>query len=195
MSGGGCVFFHDGDYAGFPRRVAALVLDVFASLLLLRVPLEVMARFHPEMTRDEAVRAAGPYVWLALAAVIAYHVAGRRLRDGTIGYRIMRQRLVGLNGAPPEWRALAGRFLLAVPMALLFLAGYWRILRDRRRQAVHDRWAGTWVVKSGASPAGGAQPVLRSTLVGSMVLTWWDVEPVETVAAATGETGLPRARE
>jgi uncharacterized RDD family membrane protein YckC len=127
-----------------------------------------------------------------LAVPLLYHTALRRLRGGTLGYRLMGVRLVNQRGETPSWRTVGLRFLLGVVGVIPLAATYWRCLKDARRQTFHDQWAGTWVVKKRAQPAGPAVTAYQTKLFGVLALTYIDVEPY-TAAPADAEMPGPAA--
>lgn len=98
------------------------------------------------------------------------------------GYRLGRVKIVGLDGQAPSsksliWRALFGligllyflhlfelfnymRALFGVLAPLSYLDLIW-LLNDTHRQALRDKFAGTYVVKKDAQPAGKGRIVFR----------------------------------
>jgi uncharacterized RDD family membrane protein YckC len=192
------VVFHADDYAGTPRRLAAAVTDLAVVVLLLAglsavaglavVPADVrrMAT-SPEKQRRvrEYLRPVQSPVLLGWLAVgVAYHVALWRLPGGTLGYRLTRQRLVDAAGQPPRGRAVWRRFLLAIPFVLFFGLAYLPCRRSARRQAIHDLWSGTWVVRAGATPAGPARIIYQTKLFGLRPLIYPALEPVHPPQSA-----------
>jgi uncharacterized RDD family membrane protein YckC len=91
------------------------------------------------------------------------------------------------TNAPPRptaGQSVGGVIFLAIFMALL-LGNYWMVIRDPRRQALHDKWSRTWVIRRSAVPAGVGRPIERAWVLGPLVLGYWDVEPLEQTQAAT----------
>ena len=114
--------------------------------------------------------------WVVL--VVAYHVAGRRTRGGTLGYRITGIRLINSENEPPRWGVLIKRFFLGMALAGPFGASYLLCLKSPKRQAMHDRLCNTWVVRSKAAPAGPGTEVHRLHIISSWGLRYIDVEPL-----------------
>jgi uncharacterized RDD family membrane protein YckC len=56
-------------------------------------------------------------------------------------------------------------------------AGYVLCFKTPRRQAIHDRWSGTWLVRRRAEPIGPALSTYHTKLFGTFILTYTDVEP------------------
>ncbi len=65
--------------------------------------------------------------------------------------------------------------MLVIVITIVF-GNYWSISRSPRRQAQHDRFSATWVVRANAQPAGVGVPVERAWIVGPVVLAYWDVD-------------------
>lgn len=70
------------------------------------------------------------------------------LRSGqTLSMKTWRIRLVNRSGGPIAFRQAVLRFFLALPGLLLAGIGFWWALFDRDRQFLHDRIAGTRLVR------------------------------------------------
>ena len=128
--------------------------------------------------------------WLALAA--ACLVFALATRGGTVGSRVHRMRIVDKDGEPPSIIALAKRFLLALPGCLLLGATYFACRSSPTRQAGHDRWAATWLIRARAQPDGPAQVAYNTKLIGTFILTYIEVEP-HTPENGDPETASPAA--
>lgn len=87
------------------------------------------------------------------------------------------------SGSAQKTSPLAQGIFLGVVLAI-FLATYWPVLWDARRRSAHDKWSGTWVVRADARPAGMGQAVFKATILGPIVLPYWDVEPAATMPVA-----------
>ncbi len=74
---------------------------------------------------------------------------------------------------------------------LIGISSYLSIPRSARRQAQHDRFSGTWVIRRDAVPGGAAQPVEAAVFLGTIRLPYWDVEP--TAGLSTLEPARPLA--
>ncbi|MBN2560862.1 MAG: RDD family protein [Phycisphaerae bacterium] len=195
------VYYASEDYAHPARRLGAWISDLAILLVILSgigiavqavyVPWEVFRQRRTPEVRRQVQRYMKPIEGRlslgVLAAAVLYHVALRRLRGGTLGYRLMRIRLVDKTGEPPAWRVLVRRFLVAVPVTLPLGASYLRCRKDPKRQAVHDQWSGTWLVRKKARPAGPAITAYQTKLLGTYLLTYIDVEPYVPVDPPASE--------
>ena len=188
------VYYRQPDYARVIRRIPSMIVDlgvlvlttmiIMTAVQALYVPRSIIKMPRsPERNRLLAQywRPVQKQTLLACAAVAAaYHIALRRTRGGTLGYRLLRIRLVDATGQPPSWTARTRRFLIAVPLFFFFAATYWACFQNPRRQALHDTLASTWVVRKNAQPAGPALPAYQTKLLGPWLLTYTDVEPIES---------------
>lgn len=119
-------------------NVAALLVE-FGFALILQV-LHVSKDFKTALLAIGAVAYA---VW-----IVAYFVGFWSATGETPGDRVMRIRVVPLEGGRITPRRAFVRCLGLVLSALPFFAGYLMILFDARRRALHDRVARTVVVES-----------------------------------------------
>jgi uncharacterized RDD family membrane protein YckC len=85
---------------------------------------------------------------LYLAGVLFAYFSAFWMRSGqTLAMKTWRIRLVRLDGGPLTLGQSALRFALALAGLLLAGAGFWWALFDRDRQFLHDRIAGTRLVR------------------------------------------------
>jgi uncharacterized RDD family membrane protein YckC len=187
------VYFAPHDYAPVTRRFGAFLVDLVALYLLavvLAIPIGylLLPRGLPSTPDTPPPQVLSKYTKIVftlggLLGGVPYHIALRRSRGGTLGYRLLGIRLVDQTGHPPSWRVLGKRFVLAVILAipcLFFLplvASYLYALKHPRRQTGHDFWSGTWLVRKNARPAGPALTAYNSKLLGTLLLNYIDVEP------------------
>lgn len=201
------VYFHPRDYASPVRRMISFILDQLFLLILLYAmvaatswpPPDVKARL--DAAPDRAARQqinkeyyAQPAIqkrqgntlrfWVVVA--VAYHIAIRRTRGGTLGYRLAGIQLINCYNEPPSWGTLLKRFFYATALTVPFGLSYFLSLKDPKRQALHDRWCNTWMVRRGALPAGPGVISDRMQLLGSRGIHYIDVEPLPAEAAAPG---------
>ncbi|MEO8260885.1 MAG: RDD family protein [Acidobacteriota bacterium] len=124
------------DLAAFPRaafrdRLAAFVLDLILVLIAYQV------------ADDYARLEGGTFFFLLLV----YHIGFWTWKGTTVGGIICQLRVVRVDGAPLAFADALVRGLSSIfSLAVAGLGCLW-ILKDRDRQAWHDRIAGTFVVK------------------------------------------------
>lgn len=198
------VIYRQQDYAHGIRRLIAVVIDVFVSILLLAIVVSIASKIwvKPEHINEKDVAKRqrlmyedmGPTVVtvtyvLGISLIVVYQIGMRRLRGGTIGYRIARIRLIGHDGNPPTWKQLMIRIGLMIAgiftLGLVFLPAFLR----KKRQALHDQLATTWMVRAKAMPEGPGQLVYKTKLFGTFPVTMTDIEPAHdaTEGDSSGE--------
>lgn len=209
------VYFHPRDYAGPVRRMISFIIDLLFIIFLLMFllagaaypfPPDVKDRMNaaPDTATRNAIRQeyfAQPTIqkrqgltmrfWFFVA--VAYHIALRRTRGGTVGYRLTGMRLIDCHNQPPPLRVLVKRFFLATATTLPFGISYFQCMKNPRRQAMHDRWCNTWMVRRDAVPAGPGMLVHQVQVLRSWAVRYFDVEPQgETPPAApAAESEVP----
>ena len=87
-------------------------------------------------------------IWLVpYLIVLAYHSLQLPRGGQTIGKRVMKIQVVSSDGNPPTFVQALGRTLAYTLSELIFFIGYFFPLFDESHQALHDKVAGTYVVK------------------------------------------------
>lgn len=86
---------------------------------------------------------AGLCAALAFVYSSLFHALGGR----TLGKRLFGVQLVDATGRAPSLGRCALRSLLSLASAAFLFLGFFLALFDRRRQALHDKLSGTWVVR------------------------------------------------
>ena len=197
------VCFDEAEYAGPGRRFASFIIDLIVILFLYGligiaisisvVPAEIRSAPPSPEKQQQISKALRPHQPLLLglitAATIGYHVLLRARAGRTIGNMVTGTRLVDETGATPEFRRVMRRFIVAVPACLPLGAAYRLTFKDARRQAVHDRWAGTWVVRKGAETR-PAVTEYHHRMFGPWLLHYTSLAevPESTAAAPAGAT-------
>jgi len=129
--------------AALSRRGLALVYEaLLLSALLLAGSLPFVMLTHETdwgITR--------PLFQLYLIALIGVYFVWQWRRGRTLPMRTWRLRLVTHDGASLEWKHALKRFLIALPGTLLLGAGFLWALVDREGLFLHDRMAGTKIIK------------------------------------------------
>ena len=143
------VYYARRDYAGLPRRFLILLIDAVVLTIILFTALVIPVVFG---IRNEL----GVHLFSAafLGLCFMYFVILGRSRIGTFGYLVGGVSIVNLKGSRPSILQMTGRILFAsfgwpsVLLEVLWSGG------ELDRQALHDKLAGTYVVKKGAQPFG-----------------------------------------
>jgi uncharacterized RDD family membrane protein YckC len=152
-------------FAGFWIRAAALLID---GILVSILELPVLIHTTRPILRafQEASRTGAPYqptarpgfAWILAGALVSYvyEVVMIGKWNATVGKFATRIRVRKVDGSPATWREAAIRPLLQLAVGLPRIVGLswvtllddlW-MLWDKRNQTLHDKIAGTIVVKT-----------------------------------------------
>jgi uncharacterized RDD family membrane protein YckC len=151
--------------AGFGRRYIAFLLDIsFLEILgiLATVPLvnQTDQDFIKILIRWFAMGEISPEgAWLVtlyclvLGLLWSLYFVGFTASCGqTPGKKIMGLHVVDENGVPVDWEVASIRFFIGYPVSILPLGlGFYWALVDKNNQALHDKIAGTLVVRPATS--------------------------------------------
>jgi uncharacterized RDD family membrane protein YckC len=89
---------------------------------------------------------------LAFVAQASYFIWFYSTSGQTIGKRVMKLRVAGIDGAPLNWRKGVLRYLGSLISSFTFSIGYLWALFDYDKQTWHDKNAGTIVIDDSAGP-------------------------------------------
>ena len=130
--------------ASFLTRIAAMVYE----LLLVTAVLFVASLPFLYLVGNAETGWRHLVFQLYLTGVLFAYFSAFWMRSGqTLAMKTWRIRLVRLDGGRLTLRQSALRFALALAGLLLAGAGFWWALFDRDRQFLHDRLAGTRLVR------------------------------------------------
>lgn len=131
--------------AGLARRLASIVYESLIVLALLLVASLAFLLLSP----NAAATAARPLFQAYLLTVIGLYFTWFWTHGGqTVAMRAWRLRLLRCDGGPLSWRDAWLRFILALPLLGLGGLGLLWALLDRDGRFLHDRLAGTMIVRS-----------------------------------------------
>ena len=134
---------------GIRRRLAALLYEVLLLAAVLAVayvlPLTVAAASLGHVPSELVLRA-------ALIAVSGLYFTWQWRQGQTLAMRTWGIELLTADGHRPSWSQVLLRYCLAWPsMGCLGLGIFWALF-DKERQFLHDRLAGTRLVRISAAP-------------------------------------------
>ena len=172
------VYFARTDYLGFWRRLLIDVVDV-GVVAMLSVVLGAVVISLPLPSRSRAF-----VLWTMLIGLwFSYFVLLKRSAWRTLGYRFGRGRIVSISGdSPSVWQlTLRLAFVIIGPVNLLFDLLF--ITSDEHRQAIRDKFAATYVVKSWALPKGRGRILISYYHIMGTTWLFREVKPDATEAA------------
>ena len=124
-------------YAGFWMRVCAYAIDVVILVVALVLPIEVV----------RIAATATTATLLDVGITMAYFSVGNGT-GGTLGRRSLGLRVVNEAGNAPGIRAGVSLFLFSAVSRLALGVGYLVMIRDKHKQAWHDKLSGTYVIRT-----------------------------------------------
>ena len=123
-------------YGGFWIRVVAYFID---AIVLLIVQLILIA----------AVENQGVLTLVNLIFGWLYFAGLESAKGGTPGKLALGLRVTTENGSYPSFLRATGRYFAKILSALILLIGYIMVAFDSHKQGLHDKIAGTYVIKPG----------------------------------------------
>jgi uncharacterized RDD family membrane protein YckC len=125
-------------YAGFGDRFLALIIDS----LILAIP-NVLLSYAANDPENPLVNLVGLVIgWLY------FTLQESGAPQATLGKKAMGIRVIGQDGQRISFGQATGRYFGKIISAIILLIGYFMVLWDPNRQALHDKMAGTYVVKN-----------------------------------------------
>jgi len=134
---------------GVGRRAVAVLID---SILLFIVGYLIAAAAGQTTGTGFQMHGAPFFLWVAIS--LAYFIVQEALQGTTLGKRVMRLKVVKLDGSPMDWQASIARNVLRIIDGILFyLVGAIVIWVSRQKQRLGDMAAKTIVVHAQAQPS------------------------------------------
>jgi uncharacterized RDD family membrane protein YckC len=135
---------HGAPDATVGRRAVALVYEALLLTALVFAGSLPFVMLTHDMSRDIE----RPLFQIYLIALMGFYFAWQWRHGGqTLALKTWRMRVVTRAGVPLTWGHALKRFLAALPGTLLFGAGFLWALVDRERLFLHDRLAGTKIIR------------------------------------------------
>jgi uncharacterized RDD family membrane protein YckC len=166
-------YYRRDDYASFRRRLAVDLVDLAVIGFACAAAPALWVLVGP------AGWSADPALAACCALVYAYFVPLKRSRFRTLGYRVGGVKVVGFDGRPAAWGALALRLGFAMLGPINWLIDLGWLSGDRHRQALRDTLAGCYVIRADAQPAGAGRLVHRYAEACGYNFLYREVEPPE----------------
>jgi uncharacterized RDD family membrane protein YckC len=164
------VYYRREDYLGVARRLLIDLVDFPVAILLALMVVGAMWALMPHPGNWRGVR-----LLLCGAVWFGYFVLLKRSRFRTLGYVVAGAQIVNMKGERPSILSLTGRLLFALAGPLNFVFDILWLTGDTDRQAFRDKFAGTYVVRRNARPAGVGTIVLRTYMFSGMTFLFKEV--------------------
>jgi uncharacterized RDD family membrane protein YckC len=141
-------------YGTFWQRLGAVLIDT----LILSIPNQIMVEisghnFYSELFNNHNVDFMG--LWPLLISTIIdwlyYSLMQSSQSQATVGKMALSLKVTDINGNRISFGRATGRYFGKTISALILLIGYFMMLWDDRNQTLHDKMAGTLVVKKSPS--------------------------------------------
>jgi len=142
-----CIVYDRLNYASFWRRFLADLIDG----ILLSIAFSVVSVIEGASL-------------LQILIFFAYMIGFKGSRGTTPGYRAVGIRIVAINGEQVTVKQIVVRLFSAFFSALAFGLGFIWIAFDKRRQAWHDKIAGTYVIRADVEPV-GTEEIPQTSLI------------------------------
>ncbi|TWU09475.1 RDD family protein [Symmachiella macrocystis] len=159
---GSGVYFKSEDYIGLRKRLVIWIVDL--SVVAASIMISLFMGFFASLTIGNVE----PYLTLACMIWIwLYMTAIKASPLRTLGYRAVGAKIITLRGEQPSVFRMTLRFSLwCLGLNYLLYDLLWTTFDDES-QTLHDRFAGTCVVKASAKPIGtGEVHITRYTALG-----------------------------
>lgn len=150
-------------YVGFWRRFAAIFIDgIVVWVLQIPVNLIFAGAAAPSINDPyNATAAAGIGLGSMVASIavsVLYWVVFQGKYGQTLGKKALGIKVVDVNGKTPSMmtfflREIIGKFVSGI----ILLIGYLMVIWDGKKQGLHDKIAGTFVVRVGSTQSSSAQ--------------------------------------
>ncbi|HEX2199078.1 MAG TPA: RDD family protein [Burkholderiales bacterium] len=178
------------DFGGLRVRALALLADASIVFLVAGVLLAGADRYLGEAGLPAAL------VTAAVFAVFYWPALHASPLQATFGKVLARLRITGYQGERVSFLRSLGRELAKIPAGALFMLGFFMAGLTARKQALHDFFASTYVVREGEPRSAlavativvaFAMPVLLIPFLGSPALTGLIATMAQDLAALVRE--------
>jgi uncharacterized RDD family membrane protein YckC len=150
------VYFLREEYAPFWVRVLVDLIDLAVFSVACGV-LTMLVTIYVPFTKTTL----NLLLLMCITVALLYFVVLKRSNFRTLGYRLGRVRITGLDGEPPSYGALIFRLMFSMLGPFNWALDLIWASNDVHRQALRDKLANTYVVKAKAQPAGRGRIVVQ----------------------------------
>lgn len=134
-------------YVGFGRRLVAALLDGLIMMTVSTLIGFILGLSGAVSTSQQSSLSGLSYA-IGLALSIAYYVFYQQRAGQTLGKKALGIKVVDVSGNTPSLmtfflREIIGKFISSLILGI----GYLMVLWDSKKQGLHDKIAGTYVIK------------------------------------------------
>ncbi|ANH83989.1 hypothetical protein A8C56_15600 [Niabella ginsenosidivorans] len=143
-------------YGSFWERLGAYIIDAIVVGIPTNIIASVLGLGATMRSIDPATGAVSEGFWAMYSSFLLVSIAISWLyfalmesseKQATLGKMALRLKVTDMNGQRISFLNATGRYFAKVLSGLILLIGYLMVLWDDKRQALHDKLAGTLVVK------------------------------------------------
>ncbi len=159
------VYYNKKDYAGFWLRFGSWLVDSMVIVIVVSV---IWLLAYNSL--DDPIIMLRVVFFSSLLFMYSYLAIIKASRFGTVGYKIFSIKVVDLSGQSPNWHTMLFRFFLIFIGPFTFVTDILWLTGESSKQTLRDKYAGTYVVRSNATPEG--KGVLRNV---SLHFMGWNI--------------------
>ena len=126
-----------GDYAGFWRRSVAWIIDGI-----------ILSAINTILMRIYFWGAPQTIIWLGHIIMFVYVIGFWAWRGQTLGKMLMGVKIIKTDGSPVGIGRAILRYIGYLVSYIIILIGYLMVAWDSKKQGLHDKIAGTYVVRT-----------------------------------------------
>lgn len=132
-------------YAGFDLRLLATAIDWFIVFGIFAFFELLMALYLADQSATQKNIIAG--ILLLPFLKLFYHIYMENHQQATIGKKLLSIKVTDTLGLRPSLKQIINRNLFKILSTLPFFAGYFYLFLNKKQQTLHDKLAGTLLVK------------------------------------------------
>jgi uncharacterized RDD family membrane protein YckC len=121
-------------YGTFGQRFLAILIDGVILII-------------PELLLQRSLPLVGYYPLVIILQWLYFAIMESGSNQATFGKKAMGLKVTNLNGEKINFAQASGRYFGKIISSLILFIGYLRMLWDDKKQTLHDKMAGTLVVK------------------------------------------------
>ncbi|MFK7822071.1 MAG: RDD family protein [Planctomycetaceae bacterium] len=145
------VLFDSAAYAGLGRRAVGMAIDL---LVIWLAWILIAITWYWVIRRGEEPVAEATLTWLGFSYIYLAILKATPIR--TVGYWLTGVKIVNFRGQRPSFFRTTLRFLLWIVGPINLVLDWLWIGSDHHKQSLRDKFAGTYVIRTNATPIGSS---------------------------------------